>query len=140
MRIDNAAPQTQHGPGAANATGCRANRPPVFTLRNPAFSQDKLELAKVQSNASISRRNDNVGGITAREIGRLVYGPDSPIVSLEQYNTIAAITRDDLAAWHKFAEEVYPRIRGKAVPADMFDEVQRLVKEYRAKAGEAKKP
>jgi zinc protease len=70
-------------------------------LRNPAFSQDKLDLAKVQATAAIARRNDNVGGITAREIGRLVYGPDSPLVSLEQYSTIAAITRDDLAAWHK---------------------------------------
>jgi zinc protease len=70
-------------------------------LRNPAFAQDKLDLAKVQSNAGIARRNDNVGGITGREIGRLVYGPDSPLVSLEEYATIAAITRDDLVAWHK---------------------------------------
>jgi len=70
-------------------------------LRNPAFSQDKLELAKVQAGSAISRRNDNVGGITAREISRLAYGPDSPLVSMEQYATIAAITRDDLVAWHK---------------------------------------
>jgi zinc protease len=70
-------------------------------LRNPAFAEDKLAIAKVQANASIARRNDNVGGITGREIGRLVYGPDSPLVSLEQYATIAAITRDDLVAWHK---------------------------------------
>ena len=52
---------------------------------------------------------------------------------------VQTLTGDDLAAWHKFAEEVYPRIRGKVVPADMFDEVQKLVKEYRAKGGEAKK-
>jgi zinc protease len=70
-------------------------------LRNPAFAQDKLDIAKVQANASIARRNDNVGGITGREIGRLVYGPDSPLVSLEEYATIAAITRDDLVQWHK---------------------------------------
>ena len=70
-------------------------------LRKPAFAQDKLDLAKVQSNASIARRNDNVGGITGREIGRLVYGPDSPLVSLEEYASIAAVTRDDLVAWHK---------------------------------------
>jgi zinc protease len=70
-------------------------------LRYPAFAQDKLDLAKVQANASIARRNDNVGGITGREIGRLVYGPDSPLASLEEYATIAAITRDDLVAWHK---------------------------------------
>ena len=70
-------------------------------LRNPAFAQDKLDLAKVQANAAIARRNDNVGGITAREIARLVYGPDSPLASIEQYATIAAIGRDDLVAWHK---------------------------------------
>lgn len=70
-------------------------------MRNPAFAQDKLDLAKVQSSASIARRNDNVGGITGREIGRLVYGSESPLVSLEEYATIAAITRDDLVAWHK---------------------------------------
>jgi zinc protease len=70
-------------------------------LRNPVFAEDKLALAKVQANASIARRNDNVGGITGREIARLVYGPDSPLVSLEEYATIAAITRDDLVAWHK---------------------------------------
>ena len=70
-------------------------------LRSPAFSEDKLELAKVQANASIARLNDNVGGIAGREIGRLVYGPDSPLVALEQYATIAGITRDDLVAWHK---------------------------------------
>jgi len=40
-----------------------------------------------------------------------------------------------LAAWQKLGEETYPRLRGKVVPAEMFDEVQRLVKEYRAGAG-----
>ena len=40
----------------------------VDVLRNPAFAQDKLDLAKVQANAAIARRNDNVGGITGREI------------------------------------------------------------------------
>jgi zinc protease len=70
-------------------------------LRNPAFSQDKIDLAKVQAGAAISRRNDNVGGITGREIGRLAYGPDSPLTAMEQYATIGAITRDDLVAWHK---------------------------------------
>jgi TRAP-type C4-dicarboxylate transport system substrate-binding protein len=35
------------------------------------------------------------------------------------------------AAWRKAAEEFYPKIRGKIVPADMFDEVQRLLQEYR---------
>ena len=40
------------------------------------------------------------------------------------------------AEWRTAAEEAYPKIRGKIVPADIFDEVLRLLKEYRAsKAG-----
>jgi len=37
------------------------------------------------------------------------------------------------AEWRAFAEQVYPKIRGAMVPAEMFDEVQRLLKEYRAR-------
>lgn len=40
--------------------------------------------------------------------------------------------------WNKFAESVYPQIRGKLVPAEIFDEVQKYVKEYRATKGAAK--
>jgi len=69
-------------------------------LRNPAFSEDKIELAKVQLNTGIARRNDNVGGIIAREFRRLVYGADSPLARLTEYATVAGVTRDDLIAWH----------------------------------------
>ena len=34
--------------------------------------------------------------------------------------------------WRVFAEGVYPKIRGAQVPADLFDQAQRLVAEYRA--------
>jgi len=44
-------------------------------------------------------------------------------------------TPEDLADWVRFTDEAYPKIRGKLVPAEMFDEVSKLVKEYRAKAG-----
>jgi TRAP-type C4-dicarboxylate transport system substrate-binding protein len=37
------------------------------------------------------------------------------------------------AEWRTMAEGVYPRIRGTMVPAEMFDHVQALLKEYRAK-------
>ncbi len=36
------------------------------------------------------------------------------------------------AQWRAGAEEIYPDLRGRIVPADIFDEVQRLLKEYRA--------
>ena len=35
------------------------------------------------------------------------------------------------AQWRQFAESVYPKIRGHMVPADTFDEVQRLLADYR---------
>jgi len=34
--------------------------------------------------------------------------------------------------WRQFSEAIYPKIRGSMVPAEMFDEVRRLVGEYRA--------
>lgn len=36
------------------------------------------------------------------------------------------------AEWQKVAEDSYPRIRGNVVPADFFDEVRRLLAEYRS--------
>ena len=39
------------------------------------------------------------------------------------------------AAWVKLAEEVNPKIRGSLVSADLFDEVQELLKQYRAGGG-----
>jgi len=36
--------------------------------------------------------------------------------------------------WRQLTRIIYPQIRGKMVPADIFDEVQRLVAEYRANA------
>ena len=40
--------------------------------------------------------------------------------------------------WRRFCEAVYPHMRGSMVPADMFDEVFRLVKQYRESGGGAK--
>src|ERR1017187_7647067 len=37
--------------------------------------------------------------------------------------------------WRTEIEKLYPEIRGRIVPAEIFDEVQRLVKEYRSTAG-----
>ena len=41
-------------------------------------------------------------------------------------------TPEQLAEWNALAEKLYPRIRGKMVPADTFDEVMALLKAYRA--------
>ncbi|MGZ8867663.1 MAG: M16 family metallopeptidase, partial [Thermoanaerobaculia bacterium] len=76
---------------------------PIFLdiMRNPAFRQEKIDLAKTQANAGISRRNDEAGSILQREAGKLGYGADSPYARQPEYATIASITRDDLLAFHK---------------------------------------
>lgn len=75
-------------------------------LRQPAFREDKLALAKNQLNTGIARRNDDPGGIASREARQLGYGADSPYARVPEYATVAAVTRDDLVAWH--AATVHP--------------------------------
>ena len=76
---------------------------PLFLdlLRNPAFRQEKIDLAKVEENTGIARRNDDIDGIAAREAVRLAYGKNNPYARIPEYSTIANITRDDLVKWHE---------------------------------------
>jgi TRAP-type C4-dicarboxylate transport system substrate-binding protein len=45
---------------------------------------------------------------------------------------VYALTPQAEQEWQQTAEKFYPKIRGSIVPADLFDEVRRLVGEYRA--------
>jgi TRAP-type C4-dicarboxylate transport system substrate-binding protein len=45
---------------------------------------------------------------------------------------VQKLTPELEAEWRHAAEEMYPLVRGNMVPADFFDEVQRLLREYRA--------
>ena len=69
-------------------------------LRQPEFRADKVDLAQKEMYDSISRRNDDVGGIAARESVKLAYGPNSPYAREPEYTTVAAVTRQDLIDWH----------------------------------------
>lgn len=75
---------------------------PVFVdvLTNPAFPDDKVELAKTQAKSAISRRNDNPGSIAGREFDQLIYGEDSRYGRTTEYATINNISRDDLVQFH----------------------------------------
>jgi len=72
----------------------------VDLLLHPAFKADKLQLAKMQMQAGIARRNDDASGIAAREAGILVYGPKSPYGREAQYATVDAVTLADFKSWH----------------------------------------
>jgi TRAP-type C4-dicarboxylate transport system substrate-binding protein len=45
---------------------------------------------------------------------------------------VQALTPEAEAEWRAFAERTYPMVRGRMVPADTFDQVHRLLQEYRA--------
>lgn len=78
---------------------------PVFIdlIQNPAFPQDKIDLAKTQSRSNISRRNDDQQSIASREFFKLLYGEDTPYTSQTEYATLDAITKEDLVVFHKNA-------------------------------------
>ncbi len=69
-------------------------------LRYPVFDQDKIDLAKVEEQSDISRRNDNPMGIARREFTNAIYGKTSAYARYPEYATIANIKRDDLVAFH----------------------------------------
>jgi len=75
-------------------------------LHNPEFRADKLDLAKQQMYTGIARRNDEVSSIVGRESAILAFGKDNPFARVEEFTTVAAVTRDDLVNWHK--QYVYP--------------------------------
>jgi len=52
--------------------------------------------------------------------------------------TVHPATPEVQAAWQKLAEDAWPSIRGKVVPADMFDRVVELLKEFRQKGSGGK--
>ncbi|PYV57284.1 MAG: insulinase family protein [Acidobacteria bacterium] len=69
-------------------------------LQNPEFRSDKVELAQREYFDAISRRNDDVGQIAAREATKLAYGASNPYARVPEYATVAAVTRQDLIDWH----------------------------------------
>jgi len=98
----------------------------VFTLaidllQHPAFREEKLSLAKTQTKSAIARRNDDTDSIVGREMDKIAYGPDSPYGRTAEYDTIDAITRDDLVGFHK--AHVYPNNMIVGVSGD-FDSAQ----------------
>jgi zinc protease len=70
-------------------------------LQHPAFPEEKIELEKIAQRDAIARRNDNPTGIFFREFRRVLFGKDSPYGHQTEYDTIKAIKRDDLVAFHR---------------------------------------
>ena len=92
--------------GTASMSCLKEDFPAVLTvfgdiLRAPAFSPEKLKIAKNQMMASIARQNDDPGDIVSREFTKLVYGANSPYTWVPTYASILSITQQDLRDWHE---------------------------------------
>jgi zinc protease len=70
-------------------------------LTQPAFSQDRLDLAKRQGRQRIGRRNDDVTSIVGYQARHLLFGDDHFASADDTLASLEAITRDDLVAFHK---------------------------------------
>ncbi len=70
-------------------------------LRTPAFDAERLELLRLEALESIRRRQDQPGAIAAREFTKLVYGSAHPYARESTVETVKAITREDVVAFHR---------------------------------------
>ena len=70
-------------------------------LRDPAFREDKIDLAKRQMYTGISRRNDDIASVAGRESTVVGYGKENPYARYPEYATVAAVTQQNLIEWHR---------------------------------------
>ena len=58
---------------------------------------------------------------------------DEAIVTMQKRRLqVIHVDEPTVADWRKEAEGVYPKLRGRQIPADLFDEVRKLRDEYRS--------
>jgi len=96
-------------------------------LMHPVFDEDKITLAKTQSKAGISRRNDEPMSIAMREFTKVIFGADHALARVEEYDTIGSITRDDLVRFHEmfFApDRMYLVVIGDFDTAEMIAKIE----------------
>jgi TRAP-type C4-dicarboxylate transport system substrate-binding protein len=67
-------------------------------------------------------------------------GDDAVAAMKKRGLTVVEVDSPTFDEWLRETEAVYPKIRGKAIPSDLFDEVQRLHNEYRARLASKGKP
>jgi TRAP-type C4-dicarboxylate transport system substrate-binding protein len=79
------------------------------------------------------RRAGDAAGVELRAISRRE-NEESVEAMKKRGLKVQPVSPEIEAEWRRMAEQAYPMIRGKMVPAELFDEVQRLLHEYRAQS------
>jgi zinc protease len=70
-------------------------------LTQPAFRQEKIDLAKSEMRSGISRRNDDAHSVAEREFADIVYGKDTPYGWRIEYATLDHISSADIVAFYR---------------------------------------
>lgn len=98
-------------------------------IRQPVFTQDKLDLAKTQLRGGIARRNDEPGSIAQREFQKLIYGDESPYARIVEYQTVDNISREDLV--NLYRQYFYPNNMILGIVGDFDSQQMRsLIQKY----------
>ncbi len=104
-------------------------------LMNPAFRQEKLDLAKDQIKEQIRRRNDQPGSILFREFTSRIYG-GHPYGRVLEWETVKKLTREDLQDWHRtyFApNNVLLGISGDFDPDGVVEKIKKVFAKWEKK-------
>ncbi|MBW3571545.1 MAG: insulinase family protein, partial [Gemmatimonadetes bacterium] len=67
----------------------------------PSFPEPELETARAQQLAALRAALGSPGTLASRMFDRQVYGPEHPYGRRSTPQTVAALTRDDVAAFHR---------------------------------------
>ena len=94
-------------------------------IRKSAWEAIPAELRPQLLQAARDAGQELRGGI--RKMG------DDAVVAMQKRGlTVVSADAATIADWTRQAENIYPQLRGKTIPADLFDEARRLRDEYRS--------
>lgn len=90
----------------------------------PPAGQEVMRKAALEAGKLVKENNrrENVESVEAMKRRGLKIRPVGPELEAE---------------WRQAAEDIYPKIRGRLVPADIFDEVVKILQERRATGDKA---
>jgi len=102
-------------------------------LTQPAFRQDKIDLALSEMRSGIARRNDDAHAVAGREFADIVYGKDTPYGWQIEYATLDNIKRADVVAFYKryfFPANMLMAVWGDFSTAEMHAKLVKLLGEW----------
>lgn len=134
--------------GSASFSGLSEDLPQILdlfaeVLQQPAFPDDKINLAKLQIRGGIARRNDDPNDVMRREFRKLIYGPTSPYATMVEYKNLKAITRQDIqdfySTWYR-PESMILGIVGDFNPATVKAQLEKTLGSWKPTGGKKGTP